>query len=89
MRACLQSFINRWERSAHGHSHSQLQYITQDVKYKRLTANVRSAAASALLIVASLVIQSAVLSSLSVFFFILKKEILVLMSDIKIQHIVT
>lgn len=78
MRACLQSFLNRWERSAHGHSHLQLQHTTQDVKYKGLKAKDISTAASAWLIVDSLVICSAVLSSVYIFFLFLKKEILVL-----------
>lgn len=68
MRACLQSFLNRWERSAHGHSHLQFQHTTQDVKYKGLKAKVISTAASAWLIVDSLVIRSAVLSSVCIFF---------------------
>lgn len=78
MRACLQSFLNRWERSAHGHSHLQLQHTTQDVKYKGLKAKDISTAASAWLIVDSLVICSAVLSSVYILFLFLKKEILVL-----------
>lgn len=73
MRACLQSFLNRWERSAHGHSHLQLQHTTQDVKYKGLKAKDISTAASAWLIVDSLVICSA-FCLLSIYFFIFKER---------------
>lgn len=63
---------NCWERSAHGHSHMQLQYTTQVIKL--ITANVTCTAALTRLVFALQVTHSAFLSSVSVFVLFYEKE---------------
>lgn len=81
---------NCWERSAHGHGHMQLQYTTQVVKYKTNNRKcyVYCRFNSAGFLLCKSFTAPLFLLCLYLFFFTKKKETLVLMSDMKIQHIV-